>query len=102
MSYAFEKELIGKLRELDKINSQSKLLDDKKEEIRDQVRKWRDANKIDSKVTITEDTDSWIIDVYKQNRRNVIDYNVLINKLGTDANVFIKESTSEVLKITKR
>lgn len=102
MSYAFEKELIGKLRELDKINSQSKLLDDKKEEIRDQVRKWRDANKIDSKVTITEDDDSWIIDVYKQNRRNVIDYNVLINKLGTDANVFIKESTSEVLKITKR
>ena len=102
MSYAFEKELIGKLRELDKINSQSKLLDDKKEEIRDQVRKWRDANKIDSKVTITEDTDSWIIDVYKQNRRNVIDYNVLINKLGSDANVFIKESESNVLKITKR
>lgn len=102
MSYAFEAELITKLRELDKINSQINILTDDKEAIRNQVRKWRLANKIDSKVTITDSNDSWIIDEYKQTRRNVIDYDVLKNKLGDDADVFLKESTSEVLKITKR
>jgi len=102
MAYAFEAELISKLRELDNINSQLKILDDRKEEIRNQVRKWRAANQIDSKVIITIDSDSWIIDEYAQTRSSVIDYDVLRNKLGKDVNVFIKESSSNVLKITKR
>lgn len=102
MAYAFEAELISKLRELDNINSQLKILDDRKEEIRNQVRKWRAANQIDSKVIITIDSDSWIIDEYSQTRSSVIDYDVLKNKLGKDVNVFIKESSSNVLKITKR
>lgn len=102
MAYAFEAELISKLRELDNINSQLKILDDRKEEIRNQVRKWRAANQIDSKVIITIDSDSWIIDEYSQTRSSVIDYDVLRNKLGKDVNVFIKESSSNVLKITKR
>lgn len=102
MSYAFEAELITKLRELDKINSQIKILEDKKEEIRNQVKKWRIANRIDSKVIITENDDSWIIELYQQHRRSIIDYDVLKNKLGADADIFIKESDSDVLKITKR
>lgn len=102
MSYMFESDLISKLKEYDSISSQIKILDDKKEDIRKQIKKWREVNNISEKVTITEGSDSWIIDVYTQHRRSIIDFDVLINKLGQEAPVFIKESDSNVLKITKR
>lgn len=98
----FEDSLIDKLRELDSVNTQLKILEDQKSAIREQIQKWREINEIKNKVVITEGDSSWIIDVYDQIRRSVVDFDVLINKLGDDAPVFIKNSTSSVLKITKR
>ncbi len=64
MSYMFESDLITKLQEYDTINSQVKILEDKKEDIRKQIKKWREINNIDGKVVITDNNNSWIIDIY--------------------------------------
>ena len=60
----FESDLITKLQEYDTINSQVKILEDKKEDIRKQIKKWREINNIDGKVVITDNNNSWIIDIY--------------------------------------
>jgi hypothetical protein len=102
MTYLFEDDLFKALREYDQINSETKILDDKKTELREKIKKWREINKIDTKLTLTDNGESWILDVIVQNRKSVRDYETLIKRLGDDAEIFIGTTSIESLRITKR
>lgn len=102
MSYLFEDDLFNALKDYDRINTEIKLLTDRKDEIRDKIKKWREVNNINEKVTMTQGDNSWILDVITQNRKSVRDFETLIKKLGKDAEIFISVNTIESLRITKR
>lgn len=102
MTYLFEDDLIVALEEYTDISSAIKIFEDKKNIIREKIKKWREVNNIQEKITITHGSDSWIIDNISQTRRSVRDYDTLIRKLGDDSEIFITESKIESLRITKR
>ena len=102
MSYAFESDLIIKLRRYDELNKTLATLTKEKDLIRKQISQWRELNKIKHEVLIMDENVTWNIDTYTRNSSSVIDFNTLINKLGDEASVFIKKSETEILKISKK
>lgn len=101
-NYLFEDDLIVALEEYTDISSAIKIFEDKKNAIREKIKKWREVNSIQEKVTITHGSDSWIIDNISQTRRSVRDYETLTKRLGKDAEIFITVTPTESLRITKR
>lgn len=103
MPYPYEDHLIQKLYERTDISNAISDLEKKRKDINEQIKQWMKMNKIEE-YTVTDPVhnDSWTLKLSKYPRQRVIDFNVLRNKLGNDASVFIQESEVETLRVNQR
>lgn len=97
--YHYENELKEVLTKYDSIKSEIAVLEKQKNDIREKVKKWLELNKINTQVEITGPNKIWVIQTIKTKRKSVINYEVLLHFLGEEAPTFIKESTSESIRI---
>jgi hypothetical protein len=103
MGYPYEDQLVGKLQEREDLVRAISDLEKKKSAINEQVKQWMELNKLD-RYTVEDNqlNCQWNLVKFKTKRKKVTDYEVLIKKLGDEANIFITESESETLKVTRK
>lgn len=102
MTYPYEDQLLTALQERENLLEAINGFNKKKELLNSQIKEWMKINNLtrhsveDKQLNVTRD-----ISLVKTKRRSITDYEVLIRRLGDEADVYISEKESETLKVGK-